>query len=151
MQYTIYPSGADSDLEALCCYCNETLSGGNGKVKGTVLREHVSTHNFRNCNQRAYFSAQQFRQHLQDNHKINFDGTLFAGWTLLLKSSKQEKAAVFEAVDGVSPRRVYTDPVVAAPKQRSKKAEEVPAPRMNFMDFSETPQTSVAPKKEATS
>ncbi|KAJ4345609.1 uncharacterized protein N0V89_011742 [Didymosphaeria variabile] len=117
----------------------------NGKVQGTILKEHVSTHNFRNCNQRLYFSAQQFRQHLQDNHKINFDGTLFAGWTLLLKSSKQDRTAVFEVVD-VSPRRAYTDPVVAAPKQQGKKAKEVAEPKMNFMDFSETPQ--FAPKKK---
>lgn len=117
------------------------MSRGDGKVKGTMLREHVSTHNFRNCNQRLYFSAQQFRQHLQDNHKCNYDGTLFAGWTLLLKSSRQERTAVFEAVDVGGLRRALTDPVLTAPEQRNKKAEEVPEPKMNFMDFSETPQS----------
>lgn len=144
MQYTIYPSGSDEDLEAVCCYCNEGFSTGNGKVKGSLLRAHVSTHNFRNCNQRLYFSAQQFRQHLQDNHRINHDGTLFAGWTLLLKSSKRERSAIFESAD-VSPKRAYTDPIVV-PLHQIKEAKEVPEPKMNFMDFSETPQ--FAPKKK---
>ncbi|KAL5385323.1 hypothetical protein DPSP01_004783 [Paraphaeosphaeria sporulosa] len=145
MQYTIYPSGSDEGLEAVCCYCNEGFSRGNGKVKGTLLKAHVSTHNFRNCNQSLYFSAQQFRQHLQDNHRINYDGTLFAGWTLLLKSSKKERSAIFESVD-VSPKRAYTDPVVVVPKHQLKMTKEVPEPKMNFMDFSETPQ--FAPKKK---
>jgi hypothetical protein len=145
LQYTIYPSGSDKELEAVCCYCNESLSRGNGKVKGTLLKEHVSTHNFRDCNQQLYFSAQQFRQHLQDKHRTSCDGTLFAGWTLLLKSSKKERSAVFESV-GVSPKRAYTDPVVAAPKHQNKKVKEPPEPKMNFMDFSETPQ--FAPRKK---
>ncbi|KAF2787647.1 hypothetical protein K505DRAFT_329528 [Melanomma pulvis-pyrius CBS 109.77] len=147
MQYTIYPAGSRSNLEAVCCYCNETLVKGDGKVKGSMLKEHITQHNFRNCNQRLYFSAQRFRQHLQDNHKTNFDGTLFAGWTLLLKSSKKEKAAMFVPVEAsVAVRRAYTDPGATAGKAQKK--NEVPqVPQMNFMDLSETPQKSTAPKR----
>lgn len=151
MQYTIYPSGYRPDLEAVCCYCNETLVRGSGKVKGAVLKEHITMHNFRNCNQRLYFSGQRFRQHLQDNHKTNFDGTLFAGWTLLLKSSRKQRPAIFEAVDASAIRRAYTDPSASRSKQESKKKkgkEELQTPKMNFMDFSETPQTSSAPKRK---
>lgn len=155
MQYTIYPSGTRESLEAVCCYCNETLVKGNGKVKGAVLKEHVNQHNFRNCNQRLYFSGQRFRQHLQDNHRTNYDGTLFAGWTLLLKSSKREKPAVFEAIDPTLMRRAYTDPSSASSKHHhgssssKKNNKEAPqSPKMNFMDFSETPQTSSVQKKK---
>ena len=109
-----------------------------------MLKEHISQHNFRNCNQRLYFSGQRFRQHLQDNHKTNYDGTLFAGWALLLKSSKKERPAVFEAVEGsVGVRRTYTDSEVTSAKA-SKKQEVPQVPRMNFMDLSETPE----PKKK---
>ncbi|KAJ4287360.1 homeodomain mating type protein alpha2 [Kalmusia sp. IMI 367209] len=125
------------------------LTRGNGKVKGAVLKEHISKHNFRVCNQRLYFSAQRFRQHLQDNHMINYDGTLFAGWTLLMKSSKQAKLAIFEAVDSEGLRRVYTDPNSESVRQDGKKTGETSElPKMNFMDFSETPQTSSAPRKK---
>lgn len=149
MQYTIYPSGAHPDLEAVCCYCNDSLTRGSGKVKGPVLREHISSHNFRNCNQRLYFSAQQFRQHLQDSHKANYDGTLFAGWTLLLKSSEQSKKAVFEAVEHSSVRRAETEPKPAGIRSMQRKAmQDSPEPRLNFMDFSETPQTSATPRKK---
>lgn len=145
MQYTIYPSGSDENLEAVCCYCNQGFSKGNGKVKGAVLKAHISSHNFRNCNQRLYFSAQQFRQHLQDSHRINYDGTLFAGWTLLLKSSKKERTAVFDSVD-VRPKRAYTDPEMMARKHQAKEMSEVPELKTSFMDFSETPHS--APKKK---
>lgn len=147
MQYTIYPGGSRNSLEAVCCYCNETLVKGAGKVKGSILKEHINQHNFRNCNQRLYFSGQRFRQHLQDNHKTNFDATLFAGWTLLLKSSKREKPSIFEPVDAsVAVRRAYTDPGTTGVKPL--KGEEVPQlPKMNFMDLSETPQRPTAPKR----
>ncbi|KAF2468077.1 uncharacterized protein BDR25DRAFT_344393 [Lindgomyces ingoldianus] len=136
MQYTIYPAGSRENIEAVCCYCNETLVKGAGRVKGSVLKEHISQHNFRNCNQRLYFSGQRFRQHLQDSHKTNYDGSLFAGWTLLLKSSKTQKPSVFEQIDpSTAIRRAYTDPGAA------KKEEATPQiPRANFMDLSETPQ-----------
>jgi hypothetical protein len=146
LQYTIYPSGPPTDLKAMCCYCNETLVRGNGKVKGTALKEHVSRHSFRQCNQRLYFSGQRFRQHLQDSHKTNHDFALFAGWVLLLKSSKREKRALFKQVDVASIRRVYTDPSSATNKRG--KHTEAPAPsipKMNFMDFSETTNASTVP------
>jgi len=147
MQYTIYPAGVRPNLEAVCCYCNESLVKGDGKVKGAVLKEHIAMHNFRNCNQRLYFSGQRFRQHLQDNHKASYDASLFAGWTLLLKSGKKERPAVFESVDVTALRRVYTDMEVA--RQSTDKNREAPqVPKMNFMDFSETPQTSSAPRKK---
>ncbi|KAF2679332.1 hypothetical protein K458DRAFT_435188 [Lentithecium fluviatile CBS 122367] len=150
MQYTIYPSGPRTDLEAVCCYCNEILVKGNGRVKGAVLKEHVAQHNFRDCNQRLYFSGQRFRQHLQDAHKTNHDGTLFAGWTLLLKSSKRERTAFFQPVDATSVRRAYTDPSPTTTKPQSKKKgnDAPPMPRLNFMDFSETPITATIPRKK---
>ncbi|KAF2636360.1 hypothetical protein P280DRAFT_473199 [Massarina eburnea CBS 473.64] len=153
MQYTIYPSGPKTDLEAVCCYCNETLVRGNGKVKGAVLKDHVIQHNFRNCNQRLYFSGQRFRQHLQDSHKTNHDATLFAGWTLLLKSCKKVRPSVFETLEAIAVRRAYTDPSSGGVGQSSKKTEkdkkglEPPMPKMNFMDLSaETPQKT--PKRK---
>ncbi|KAL5391611.1 hypothetical protein PMIN03_003195 [Paraphaeosphaeria minitans] len=145
MQYTIYPSGSNEGLEAVCCYCNEGFSRGNGKVEGALLKAHVSTHNFRNCNQRLYFSAQQFRQHLQDNHRSNYDGTLFAGWTLLLKASQKELSAIFVPAD-VSPKRAYTEPVDVVPNHQVKKAKDAPEPKMSFMDFSETPRFATKEK-----
>lgn len=149
LQYTIYPSSPRTDLEAVCCYCNETLVKGNGKVKGAALREHVAQHNFRNCNQRLYFSGQRFRQHLQDSHKTNHDLTLFAGWALLLKSSKRERPAFFRQMDATSMRRAYTDPSSETTKQGKKSEGGVPSmPKMNFMDFSETPNTSTIPRKK---
>src|SRR5689334_14139729 len=72
IQYTIYPAGSHSAVEAVCCYCNDTLVRGDGKVKGLVLKDHVVQHNFRSCNQRLYFSGQRYRQHLQDSHKTTF-------------------------------------------------------------------------------
>jgi hypothetical protein len=147
MQYTIYPRGSRDHLEAVCCYCNDSLVQGAGKVKGAVLKEHISSHNFRTCNQRLYFSAQRFRQHLQDNHKSNFDGTLFAGWTLLLKSSKKQKPSIFEPLNGtITVRRAYTDP--GQPTAKRAKGDKPPQlPQLNFMDLTETPQRPAAPKK----
>ncbi|KAF2705162.1 hypothetical protein K504DRAFT_96230 [Pleomassaria siparia CBS 279.74] len=148
MQYTIYPAGSRCKLEAVCCFCNETLVKGDGKVKGSMLKEHINQHNFRNCNQRLYFSGQRFRQHLQDNHRTNFDASLFAGWTLLLKSSKKVKPAILEPVEAsVAVRRAFTDPAATTAKP-PKKQEMAQMPRMNFMDFSETPQRGEAPKKK---
>lgn len=147
MQYTIYPSGARPDLEVVCCYCNESLAKGNGRVKGTLLRDHISAHNFRDCNQKLYFSAQRFRQHLRDGHKTNYDGTLFAGWTLLLKSCEQQKTAVFEQCEGASLQRAHTYPEVAPVSKNNNKTKGTPEARLNFMDISETPQTSSASRK----
>jgi hypothetical protein len=148
MQYTIYPVGSREHLKAVCCYCNDTLVHGAGKVKGSILKEHINQHNFRKCNQRLYFSAQRFRQHLQDNHKTNFDGSLFAGWPLLLKSSRMAKPSIFKPVDAsVTVRRAHTDPTPTGDKPA--RAEHVPRiPNMNFMDLSETPQRSSAPKRK---
>jgi hypothetical protein len=84
---------------------------------------------------------------LQDNHKTNYDGTLFAGWTLLLKSSKRAKPSIFEPIDmTLSVKRAYTDPGTTGTGKT--KGETVPQmPKMNFMDLSETPQRAHAPKK----
>lgn len=130
LQYTIYPSGQPPKLDALCCFCNDPLeSDDQGKVKGNLLRKHMHQHNFRNCSQRLYFSAQRYRQHLQDSHKINHDGTLFAGWTLLLRSCRQQKPSVFEPVDtSLVIRRVYTDPG-STPQEILEKMPEKPRPK----------------------
>lgn len=148
MQYTIYPAGSPEHPQTVCCYCNDTLVEGAGKVKGTILKEHIGQHNFRKCSQRVYFSGQRFRQHLQDNHKSNYDGSLFAGWTLLLKSSRRVKPAIFALVEerrGV--RRAYTDPEMGV-GGRGRQGEEEKEPKMNFMDLSETPLRETAPKKK---
>ncbi|KAF2750880.1 hypothetical protein M011DRAFT_186452 [Sporormia fimetaria CBS 119925] len=147
MQYTIFPAGSKEKPEAVCCFCNEALVRGASKVKGTVLREHVVQHNFRNCTQRLYFSGQRFRQHLQETHKSRFDGSLFAGWTLLLKSSRRTKPSVFEAVQASGQvKRAYTDPVTteAANAQRG----QLQTPKMNFMDLTETPLRATAPTRK---
>lgn len=139
MQYTIYPAGSYTEVEAVCCYCNDTLVHGDGKVKGAVLKDHIVQHNFRKCNQRLYFSGQRFRQHLQDSHKTTFDATLFAGWTLLLKSSRKDKPSVFEQIEPtIGARRINTDPGLTR-KKSSRKAEPQTMPS-NFMDLTETPE-----------
>ncbi|KAF1969845.1 hypothetical protein BU23DRAFT_230975 [Bimuria novae-zelandiae CBS 107.79] len=134
-------------LEAVCSYCDESLARGNEKVKGTTLRDHIDAHNFRICNQTLCFSAQQFRRHLQGNLKANYDGTFFAGWTLLMKSSEQRKTAVFEAVEGVSSWRVHTDPEAAFATRQRQKSDRVPEARLKFIDLSKRPHTSSAPRK----
>ncbi|KAF2869533.1 hypothetical protein BDV95DRAFT_596522 [Massariosphaeria phaeospora] len=149
MQYTIYPAGTREALEAACCYCNDTLVRGAGKVKGSVLKEHINQHNFRKCSQRLYFSGQRFRQHLQDSHKANFDGTLSAGWTLLLKSSKKEKPPMFDPIDPsvTAVRRTYTDPASSdsTPAHKKKDSKAVNVYRTNFMDLSVTEATPRPP------
>lgn len=137
MQYSIYPVARGDHVEAVCCYCNDPVVAGMEKVRIPALKDHLSQHNFRNCNQRLYFSGQRFRQHLQDSHKSNFDGTLFAGWTLLLRSCRQRKRSVFQPVEQSAPvRRALTDPLATTARQ--KKPIELPQmPKANFMDFSE--------------
>ncbi|CAI6282370.1 unnamed protein product [Periconia digitata] len=163
MQHTIYPAGVQEDLEAVCCYCNESLVRGNGRVKGAVLKEHIAKHNFRNCSQRLYFSGQRFRQHLQDSHRTNNDGTLFAGWTLLVKTCKKSFPTVFYPVNPTKAtlRRAftspdYTDDTTNTPKssnrKKAKQSMEAPAPKLNFMDLSsETPNSSPPRKLRKTS
>ena len=148
LPYTIYPTGSGENIKASCCYCNDSLVRGAGKVRGSLLKEHINQHNFRSCNQRLYFSAQRYRQHLQDSHKTNYDGTLSAGWTLLLKSSKKEKPSLFEPIPtSAAVQRAYTDPGLVGEKKQ--KREAVPSlQRMNFMDLSETPSKSVIPRKK---
>lgn len=150
MQHTIYPAGPMNALEAVCCYCNEALVKGTGRVKGAVLKEHIAQHNFRNCSQRLYFSGQRFRQHLQDSHRTNNDATLFAGWTLLVKTCKKSSPSVFDPVDAATThiRRAITDPnahdTTPKPSHRKKDKQPMdPQPQMNFMDLSsESPQSS---------
>ncbi|KAF2281221.1 uncharacterized protein EI97DRAFT_23366 [Westerdykella ornata] len=146
MQYTIYPAGSKDNMRAVCCYCNDNLVEGAGKVKSAVLKEHINQHNFRKCNQRLYFSGQRFRQHLQDSHKTSYDGTLSAGWPLLLKSCRRCKPSVFEALAGsVEARRAYTDPGMTGAKPL---LPQLPVPKLNFMDLSETPLQPKAPKRK---
>jgi hypothetical protein len=146
LRYTIYPTGSQSKPEAVCCYCNDALvQGEEGKVNGALLKEHMTQHNFRACNQTLYFSGQRFRQHLQDSHKSSYDSTLFAGWTLLLKSSRRDKPSRFEQIEAKGPsRRSNTDPGVAMSKSKSKQkkksGEKVEAVPTNFMEFTEIPQ-----------
>lgn len=147
MQYTIYPAGEKDNLQAVCCYCNDALVQGTGKVKGSVLKDHINQHNFRNCNQRLYFSGQRFRQHLQDTHKTHHDGTLFAGWTLLLKASKREKPSIFEPVGAGVVGRVYTDPGVLD-GGRMNGDDLLQVHKTNFMDLSETPMRTTRPKRK---
>ena len=145
MQYTIYPTGTQRKLEAVCCYCNDTFAqGAEGKVNGAILKEHLIQHNFRTCNQRLYYSGQRYRQHLQDSHKASYDSTLFAGWTLLLKSSRKEKPSVFRQIAAKAPNgRSNTDPGVASKKKEKKpkpskdRVQDVPT---NFMELTEIPQ-----------
>jgi hypothetical protein len=100
LRYTMYPSGSMRHSEALCCYCNEPLrSSSDGIVNGGHLEEHMAQHNYRACDQTLYFTGQQFRQHLQDFHRSSHDSTLFAGWTLFLKSCQREVSAVFQPVN----------------------------------------------------
>jgi len=138
MQYSIYPVARGDHVEAVCCYCNEPVVAGHEKVRIPALKEHLAQHNFRNCNQRLYFSGQRFRQHLQESHKSNYDGTLFAGWTLLLRSCRQQKPSVFEPIDNSVPvPRALTNPLTNGSK-RKKSMETLPQmPKANFMDFSE--------------
>ncbi|KAH8732807.1 hypothetical protein GQ44DRAFT_696471 [Phaeosphaeriaceae sp. PMI808] len=143
IQYTIYPTGTQQKPEAVCCYCNDPLGkGAEGKVNGTILKEHMIQHNFRTCNQGLYFSGQMFRQHLQDNHKILYDSTLFAGWTLLLKSSRREKPSIFRQVEVKPPiRRSNTDPIVPPKKKKKRsKSDRVQPTPTNFMELTEIPQ-----------
>jgi hypothetical protein len=99
LRYTMYPSGSLRHFEALCCYCNDPLRrSADGKVNGGHLEEHMAQHNYRACDQTLYFTGQQFRQHLQDSHRSSHDSTLFAGWTLLLKSCQREVSAVFQPI-----------------------------------------------------
>ncbi|PVI08091.1 hypothetical protein DM02DRAFT_648154 [Periconia macrospinosa] len=153
MQHTIYPAGVVEDLEAVCCYCNESLVRGTGRVKGAVLKDHIAQHNFRNCSQRLYFSGQRFRQHLQDSHRTNNDATLFAGWTLLVKTCKKTLPSVFDPIDATPTalRRALTDPsntttsTTTFPARKKEKHDSKPLPplppppKLNFMDL--TPST----------
>lgn len=140
MQYTIYPSGSFSEVAAVCCYCNDILVRGEDKVKAPLLKEHIAQHNFRKCNQRLYFSSQLFRQHLQDNHKTTFDATLFAGWTLLLKSSRRDKTSTFlqMATPRAATHRINSDARMARKAElEGREQSNMPS---NFMDLTEIPQ-----------
>lgn len=94
-QHVIYTGPASPATDILCCFCNDQLVGQHGKIRRRVVIDHMLQHNFRKCSQKLYFSGQQFRQHLQDEHRMTFDATLFAGWTLLLKYSQHSKPSVF--------------------------------------------------------
>lgn len=130
-------------MEAVCCFCNNTLAhGAEGKVNSADLRGHMLQHNFRACGQKLYFSAQRFRQHLQDSHNISHDSTLFAGWTLLLKSCRKERPSVFSqlAVPTAHGRpSVDTDAMNQAAKTATG-IEKSPTIPMSFMDLSDPPQ-----------
>jgi hypothetical protein len=149
LRFTIYPNGTPRNPEAACCYCNDPLVQEEGKVNGALLKEHMAQHNFRACSQALFFSGQTFRQHLQDDHKTTQDSTLFAGWTLLLKASRQDKPAVFKPVETKAPGRRVNNESAGAKKEKKKKKDskdkEQVAPT-NFMEFTEVP-TRIEPNK----
>jgi hypothetical protein len=141
LRFTIYPNGTPRKPEAACCYCNDPLVQEEGKVNGALLKEHMAQHNFRTCSQALFFSGQTFRQHLQDNHKAIQDSTLFAGWTLLLKASHQDKPSVFKPTALI--RRANPEVSVAKTKEKKTKKEGKDRKQVvptNFMEFTETPQ-----------
>jgi hypothetical protein len=143
LQYTIHSTGAKGHIETVCCFCNNTLAhGAEGKVNSADLKGHMLQHNFRACGQKLYFSTQRFRQHLQDSHNISHDGTLFAGWTLLLKSCRKERPSVFGQLSVRTTHgrpSVDTDAMDPAAKAISGN-EQSPTIPMSFMDLSDAPQ-----------
>jgi hypothetical protein len=158
LQYTMYPTGSPRKREAVCCYCNDLLAqSANGKVNGALLKDHMIQHNFRTCDQTLYFSGQRFRQHLHDSHRTSYDGTLFGGWTLLLKSSRRKTPSLFQQVEvKVISRRSTTDPSwmvsdISDDKKKKRKHEDktnenVVNTPTNFMEWTEIPQR-VEPNK----
>ncbi|KAH3909124.1 hypothetical protein HBH56_168480 [Parastagonospora nodorum] len=160
LQFTMFPDKSRARREVVCCYCNDPLARSpEGKINGATLKDHMSRHNFRACNQTLYFSGQSFRQHLQDSHKLSLDGTLFAGWTLLLKSCRKMLPSVFEQVDKqASDRHPKSDTESSSEKKKSKKTKdqdslEMRSPYstntapMSFMDLSDVPQRPEPPNK----
>lgn len=162
LQYTMYPSGSPRRTEAICCYCNEPLAkSSDGKVNGTLLKEHMAQHNFRACTQTLYFSGQRFRQHLQDSHRVSYDSTLFGGWTLLLKSSRRKTPSLFAPVEHktLGRRSIETLSLAASSTKGAtrNKQDKLPKPSgehkrkdsgrdnsalntpTNFMEFNEIP------------
>lgn len=151
LQYTIYPDKSRLQREALCCYCNDTLSKTtNGKVDGALLEKHMAQHNFRTCKQTLFFSGQRFHQHLQDSHRSLHGSTLFAGWTLLLRSSRKDVPSIFQQIDKKSNRHhAKTNSDLGGGKHKSNKIQQESeedqsryddAMPMNFMELTETPQ-----------
>jgi hypothetical protein len=141
LRFTIYPNGTPRKPEAACCYCNDPLVQEEGKVNGVLLKEHMAQHNFRACSQALFFSGQTFRQHLQDDHKTTQDSTLFAGWALLLKASRQDKPSVFMPAETKVPsRRMNTESSVVKTKEKTKKGDKEQVAPTNFMEFTEIPQ-----------
>lgn len=158
LRYTMYLNGSYRQPEALCCYCNEPLDrSADGKVNGVFLKDHMVQHNFRACNQTLYFSGQEFRQHLQDSHRSSHDSTLFAGWTLLLKSTRKELPSVFEQIErifigrsSIASRGLLADEskVKKGKKHINDRTESHgvhPVPT-SFMELTDTPQRP-EPKK----
>jgi hypothetical protein len=151
LQYTMYPTGSARKREAVCCYCNELVpQSADGKVNGALLKEHMTQHSFRKCNQMLYFSGQQLRQHLHDSHRTTYDSTLFGGWTLLLKSSRRKTPSLFQQVEvKITGRRSTTDPLCMTDhsegKKKNRKLEDktnnnVMDTPTNFMEWTETTQ-----------
>lgn len=131
-------------MEAVCCFCNSTLArGAEGKVNGPDLKSHMLQHNFRACGQKLYYSSHRFRQHLLDSHNISHDGTLFAGWTLLLKSCRRERPSIFNqpSPDKTPHGRPSVDTELVDKKPATTASDETP-PTLpsSFMDFSDFPQ-----------
>lgn len=138
IQYAIYPIESDGDLRALCCYCNASLGQGKeGRVKSAVLKGHMRQHKFRSCEHKLYYSGQAFRQHLHDEHRSIYDGTLFAAWTLLFKSCQRTQPSFFERAETIlGTQRSNTDPGFGGGKRSAIK--KGPAMPSNFMELTET-------------
>jgi len=160
LQFTMFPDKSRARREVVCCYCNDPLArSSEGKINGATLKDHMARHNFRACNQTLYFSGQSFRQHLQDSHRLSLDGTLFSGWTLLLKSCRKVMPSVFEQVDKkAGHNHSKSDLESSSDRKKFKKTDEhdstemksphsnTTAP-MSFMDLTDPPQRPEPPKK----
>lgn len=143
IQYAVYPVESKGRLKALCCYCTDSLGHGQeGRIKSAVLRGHMRQHSVRNCNQGLYFSGQSFRQHLQDDHRAVYDGTLFAAWTLLLKACRRHKPSVFQPVGTQVPNKRSTTASESAGNRKRSARKTVHVVPTSFMELAEGPVRS---------
>ncbi|KAH7087016.1 hypothetical protein FB567DRAFT_57073 [Paraphoma chrysanthemicola] len=147
MQHAIYPTRSRHKPEIACCYCNDGLAQeSEGKVSSTLLKNHLVQHSFRACNQKLHFSGQEFRQHLQDDHKASHDMSLSTGWPLLLKASRCEKPSVFHRIGTeatvLSTRRVDTENPLPGKHREKPSNDGKGVTPLNFMELSDVPERS---------
>ncbi|KAH7123602.1 hypothetical protein B0J11DRAFT_315844 [Dendryphion nanum] len=148
MHNTIYtPASSPSHSPSPhCAFCTTPLAlhPSTLKLSPTTVKSHLTTHAFRSCNQRLYFSGQRFRQHLQDSHKASFDLTLFAGWPVLLRACKKDKPSIFEPVEDevFGLRRAHTEPELDRELKRYRERGQ--------KDIPQTPQSQPQPQSHDT-